>query len=97
VLGPNLARGYSARLDGLPHAVGRKARWATAWRPARSGAFAVGLVVASRRQGVARELVETTQRAPGKEGAGGAHRGGGATMARCGGVLTGGRVSGYSG
>jgi hypothetical protein len=37
------------------------------------GALTNGPVVASRRQGVAGELVGTTGRAPGKEGAGRAH------------------------
>jgi hypothetical protein len=41
----------------------------------RGGTVVEGPVVASWRQGVAGELVGTTERAPGKEGAGGAHRG----------------------
>jgi hypothetical protein len=41
----------------------------------RGGALTDGPVVASRRQGVAGELVGTTGRVPGKEGAGRAHRG----------------------
>jgi hypothetical protein len=47
-----------------------------------SGAVAEGTVVASRRQGVVVELEGTTGRAPSKEGAGGAHRGGGASTGR---------------
>jgi hypothetical protein len=39
-------------------------------------------MVASRRQGVAGELMGTIERAPGKEGAAGAQRGGGATTGR---------------
>jgi hypothetical protein len=56
---------------------GHRVRWHARRRP----------VVASRWQGVAGELMGTTGRAPGKEGAGGAHRGGGVTTGRRGGSV----------
>jgi hypothetical protein len=68
----------------------------------RGGALTDGPVVASRWQGVVGELVGTTGRAPGKEGAGGDHRGRRST-ARWGGgsvrgmVLARGRVGGDAG
>jgi hypothetical protein len=56
----------------------------------RGGAIADGPVVASRRQGVAGELMGTTGRAPGNESKGGAHQGwwstarrGGSSVRRC--------------
>jgi hypothetical protein len=52
----------------------RRARWRRG-HSARDGALADGPVVASRRQGVAVELVGTTRRAPGNESGGGTHRG----------------------
>jgi hypothetical protein len=51
------------------------------------GALADGLMVASRWQGVVGELVGSTGRAPGKEGAGGAHRGRRSTTRRGGGSV----------
>jgi hypothetical protein len=50
--GPNPARGYSARLGGLPRAADQKASWALAWWPGPAvgrpgGAVAEGPVVAS--------------------------------------------------
>jgi hypothetical protein len=54
------------------------------------GTVTDGLVVASRWQGVAGELAETTGRAPGNKSGGGAHRGGGAMMGRRGGSVEGG-------
>jgi hypothetical protein len=53
----------------------------------RGDAVTEGPVVARLRQGVVGELEGTTRRAPGKEGASGAHRGGGATTGRRGGSV----------
>jgi hypothetical protein len=53
----------------------------------RGDAVTEGPVVARLRQGVVGELEGTTRRAPGKEGASGAHRGGGATTGRRGGAV----------
>jgi hypothetical protein len=53
----------------------------------RGDAITEGPVVARLQQGVVGELEGTTRRAPGKEGAGRAHRGGGATTGRRGGSV----------
>jgi hypothetical protein len=53
----------------------------------RGSTLTVGPVVASRWQGVAGELVGTTETASGKEGAGGAHRGWRSTVRRGGGSV----------
>jgi hypothetical protein len=53
--------------------VGRAGAWSPRAARARDGAVIEGPVVASRRQGVAGKLEGTTGRAPGEEGAGGAH------------------------
>jgi hypothetical protein len=61
-----------------------------AWSPRvgrRGGALTDGPVVASGRQGIVGELMGTTRRAPGKEGADGAHRGRRSTVRRGGGVV----------
>jgi hypothetical protein len=59
---------------------------AGAWSPrtahARDGAVTVEPVASSWRQGATGELKGTTRRASGKEGADGAHRGGGAMTGR---------------
>jgi hypothetical protein len=78
-------------MHGWPERVGS----ATAWRLGQAaeaahawdGAVTEGPVVARLRQGVVGELEGTTGRAPGKEGAGGAHRGGDTTTGRRGGSV----------
>jgi hypothetical protein len=64
-----------------PHSAGPKSA---------HGMVTDGPVVASRWQGVAGELAETTGRAPGNKSGGGAHRGGGAMTGQRGGSVEGG-------
>jgi hypothetical protein len=84
-----LGRGLLARSNrgGSPRAArlhARRAHWRRGHRaqPVHDDALIIGPVVASHWQGVAGELVGTTERTLGKVGVGRAHRGGGATMGR---------------
>jgi hypothetical protein len=78
----------------------RQARWRVVTARSlcvgrRGGSVTEGPVVASRQQGVADELEGTIGRAPGKEGAGRAHQGGGVTTGQRGGSVRR-RAAGFS-
>jgi hypothetical protein len=83
VSGRKPARGYSVRRGGLPRAGGRKADWATTWRPghrAWDGVVARSLAMASRWQGSRLVHHRHAADAPSKKSEGGAHRGGRAAV-----------------